>query len=121
MSDYKIVIPARYGSSRLPGKPLIELAGKPMIQHVFERAMDTSASEIVIATDDERIFEVAVGFGANVVMTDESHENGTERIAEVAEMFGWDDTSVIVNLQGTSQLIPRSLIRANCKRLVRQW
>ena len=118
MSDYKIVIPARYGSSRLPGKPLIELAGKPMIQHVFERAMDTNASEIVIATDDERIFEVAVAFGANVVMTDESHENGTERIAEVAEMLSWDDSTVIVNLQGDEPLIPRSLIELTAKGLL---
>lgn len=110
MSDYKIVIPARFGSSRLPGKPLIELAGKPMIQHVYERAVETGVSEIVIATDDQRIFDVAVSFGAKVVMTKVGHENGTERIAEVAFKMGWDDEDVIVNLQGDEPLIPRSLV-----------
>ncbi|HCM04926.1 MAG TPA: 3-deoxy-manno-octulosonate cytidylyltransferase, partial [Oceanospirillales bacterium] len=69
MANYKIVIPARYSSSRLPGKPLIELSGKPMIQHTYERALETGVKEIVIATDDQRIFDVAKGFGADVVMT----------------------------------------------------
>jgi 3-deoxy-manno-octulosonate cytidylyltransferase (CMP-KDO synthetase) len=110
MSQYKIVIPARYASSRLPGKPLIELAGKPMIQHVYERALETAVSDIVIATDDDRIRDAASGFGAEVVMTSPAHENGTERIAEVARIKGWDDDAVIVNLQGDEPLIPRSLV-----------
>lgn len=111
MSDYKIVIPARFGSSRLPGKPLIELAGKPMVQHVYERALEAGVSEVVIATDDQRIFDKATSFGANVVMTREDHENGTERIAEVAEKMGWRDEDVIVNLQGDEPLIPKNLIK----------
>lgn len=110
MNQYKIVIPARYASSRLPGKPLISLAGKPMIQHVYERALETGVDEIVIATDDERIRDVALAFGADVVMTSPDHENGTERIAEVARIKGWSDDVVIVNLQGDEPLIPRSLV-----------
>lgn len=118
MSRYKIVIPARYGSSRLPGKPLIELAGKPMIQHVYERALATGIQDIVVATDDERIFDVAKAFGANVVMTSIDHENGTERIAEVAAKLGWQGDDVIVNVQGDEPLIPRELIELTAKGLL---
>lgn len=118
MSDYKIVIPARYGSSRLPGKPLIMLAGKPMIQHVFERAKSTQASEIIIATDDQRIFDAAKGFGAEVVMTSPDHENGTERIAEVAGLRDWLPEDVIVNLQGDEPLIPVELIELTAQGLI---
>lgn len=110
MSDYKIVIPARYASSRLPGKPLIDLAGKPMVQHVYERALEAGASEVLVATDDERIRDAVGNFGGKVIMTSPEHENGTERIAEVAAIMGWDDDTVIVNLQGDEPLIPRSLI-----------
>lgn len=120
MSEFKIVIPARYGSSRLPGKPLIELAGKPMIQHVYERAKAVGVAErdILIATDDARIEEVAKSFGAQVVMTDPEHENGTERIAEVAERFEWSDDTVIVNLQGDEPLIPKELVELTAKGLL---
>lgn len=118
MADYKIVIPARYGSSRLPGKPLIMLAGKPMIQHVYERAQATGVADIVIATDDERIRDAALGFRAEVVMTSPDHENGTERIAEVARLKGWADDAVIVNLQGDEPLIPQSLIELTAKGLI---
>ncbi len=118
MADYKIVIPARYGSSRLPGKPLIMLAGKPMIQHVYERALATGVQDIVIATDDERIRDAALAFGADVVMTSPDHENGTERIAEVAQIKGWDAEAVIVNLQGDEPLIPQSLIEMTAASLL---
>ena len=118
MSDFKIVIPARYGSSRLPGKPLIELAGKTMIQHVYERAQAVGAVDIVIATDDERIEAAVKGFGADVVMTSPAHENGTERIAEVADQLGWSDSDVIVNLQGDEPLIPRDLIELTAQGLL---
>lgn len=118
MSDYKIVIPARYGSSRLPGKPLIELAGKPMIQHVYERAVETGVKEVVIATDDQRIFDMAKSFGAEVVMTSPEHENGTERIAEVAQKLGWQEQDVIVNLQGDEPLIPKALVELTAKGLL---
>lgn len=118
MSEYKIVIPARYGSSRLPGKPLIELAGKPMVQHVYERALATGVKEVVIATDDQRIYDAALGFGADVVMTRIDHENGTERIAEVAKIRNWKDQDVIVNLQGDEPLIPQKLIELTAQGLL---
>ena len=105
-----IVIPARYAATRLPGKPLLELAGKPMLQHVHERALASHASEVVIATDDERIARVADGFGARVCMTDPGHASGTERIAEVIEVMGWPDDEVVVNLQGDEPLMPVSLL-----------
>lgn len=118
MSTFKIVIPARFASSRLPGKPLISLAGKPMIQHVYERALATGVEDIVIATDDERIEQAAKNFGAQVVMTSPKHENGTERIAEVARIKNWSADSVIVNLQGDEPLIPKSLIELTAKGLL---
>ncbi|MFK4751856.1 3-deoxy-manno-octulosonate cytidylyltransferase [Oceanobacter antarcticus] len=118
MKNYKIVIPARYASSRLPGKPLIELAGKPMIQHVYERALEAGVDEVVVATDDQRIADVACSFGADVVMTSVDHENGTERIAEVARLRGWEDHDVIVNLQGDEPLIPRELIEKTAASLL---
>lgn len=118
MNSYKIVIPARYASSRLPGKPLIMLAGKPMIQHVYERALATGMQDIVIATDDNRIEAVAKGFGAEVVLTSEKHENGTERIAEVAQIKGWHSEDVIVNLQGDEPLIPQALIELTAQGLI---
>ncbi len=118
MSEYKIVIPARYGSSRLPGKPLIDLAGKPMVQHVYERALATGVKEVVIATDDQRIYDAAIEFGADVVMTRVDHENGTERIAEVAKLRCWDDDVVIVNLQGDEPLIPKQLIELTANGLL---
>lgn len=118
MNSYKIVIPARFSSSRLPGKPLIKLAGKPMIQHVYERALATGAEDIVIATDDDRIEAVAKEFGAEVVMTSAEHENGTERIAEVARIKEWPEDSVIVNLQGDEPLIPKSLIALTAQGLI---
>lgn len=118
MSDYKIVIPARYASSRLPGKPLIELAGKPMIQHVYERAVETGVQDIVIATDDARIESAACDFGADVMMTSPDHENGTERIAEVAKARQWSEDTIVVNLQGDEPLIPRSLIESTAQSLI---
>lgn len=118
MTDYKIVIPARYASTRLPGKPLLKLMGKPMIQHVYERAKATGVQDIVIATDDERISTVARGFAADVVMTSPAHENGTERIAEVAAIKSWSDDAVIVNLQGDEPLIPQSLIQLTAQSLI---
>jgi 3-deoxy-manno-octulosonate cytidylyltransferase (CMP-KDO synthetase) len=109
-TDFRIVIPARYASSRLPGKPLRLLAGRPMVQHVHERARASGAREIVIATDDERIAAVATGFGADVCMTSTAHTSGTERLAEVVAMLGWNDDDIIVNLQGDEPLMPPSLI-----------
>jgi 3-deoxy-manno-octulosonate cytidylyltransferase (CMP-KDO synthetase) len=110
-SAYKVVIPARYGSTRLPGKPLLTIAGKPMLQHVYERAAGSGADEVVIATDDARIESVATGFGAAVCMTSTAHSSGTERIAEVAGTLGWPNDSIVVNVQGDEPLLPPALIR----------
>jgi len=107
---YKIVIPARYQSTRLPGKPLLPLLGKPMIQHVFERAQACEADEIVVATDDERIAQSARAFGADVCLTRSDHPSGTERIAEVVAQRGWSEETLIVNVQGDEPLIPAELV-----------
>ncbi len=107
---YRIVIPARFGSTRLPGKPLLEIAGKPMLQWVYERAADCLAEEVVIATDDERIMQLAAGFGASAVLTSRDHASGTDRIAEVAALRGWTDEMVVVNLQGDEPGMPAELI-----------
>jgi 3-deoxy-manno-octulosonate cytidylyltransferase (CMP-KDO synthetase) len=108
---FRIVIPARYGSSRLPGKPLLELAGKPLLQWVYERALRCGADEVLVATDDERIATVARGFGAQVMLTAASHETGTDRIAEVADRAGWDPGVMVVNLQGDEPLMPAALVQ----------
>jgi 3-deoxy-manno-octulosonate cytidylyltransferase (CMP-KDO synthetase) len=110
MPDFVVVIPARYASVRLPGKPLREIHGKPMIQHVYERGCESAATEVVIATDDERIADAAEAFGATVCMTSDHHESGTERIAEVADLMDWRDEKVVVNLQGDEPTMPASLI-----------
>jgi 3-deoxy-manno-octulosonate cytidylyltransferase (CMP-KDO synthetase) len=107
---YRVVVPARYGSTRLPGKALLPLAGKPLIQWVYERARRSGAREVIIATDDERIARAARGFGAEVRMTASTHASGTDRIAEVARQEGWGDTDIVVNVQGDEPLMPEGLI-----------
>lgn len=108
---FKVVIPARYGSTRLPGKPLLDIAGKPMIAHVCQRALEAQADEVVVATDDERIFAAVANLGIQVVMTDPQHQSGTERIAQVAAELGWHEDEIIVNLQGDEPLIPSPYIK----------
>ena len=108
--DFKVVIPARYASTRLPGKPLREIAGRPMIQHVHQRARESGAGEIVIATDDQRIAETARGFGADVCLTGDHHGSGTERIAEVVAQRGWSEETIVVNLQGDEPVMPAALL-----------
>lgn len=111
--EFRVVIPARYASSRFPGKPLLELAGKPMLQHVWERACESGASEVVIATDDERIAVAATAFGADACMTAREHASGTDRIAEVVRSHGWADEDIVLNLQGDEPLTPpRALAQA---------
>ena len=107
---YHIIIPARYASTRLPGKSLLEIKGKPLIQHVFETASNTQASNIVIATDNDEIKNIAEAFAANVVMTLESHQSGTDRIAEVVSKLKLANDEIIVNLQGDEYGLPVSLI-----------
>ena len=111
MKDFAVVIPARYASVRLPGKPLLSIAGKPMLEHVWNRANESGASEIIVATDDERIADAAPAYSADVCMTAASHSSGTDRIAEVAAKRGWEDDRVVVNLQGDEPLMPPDLIR----------
>lgn len=108
--NFTVVIPARYGSSRFPGKPLADLAGKPMVQHVYEQAQKSRAERVVIATDDERIAVAAKAFGAEVCMTAADHPSGTDRLQEVSEKLGLAMDAILVNVQGDEPLIPPRLI-----------
>jgi 3-deoxy-manno-octulosonate cytidylyltransferase (CMP-KDO synthetase) len=108
---FRVVIPARYASTRFPGKPLVPLAGKPMLQWVYENAGRSGAHEVVVATDDPRIATVARAFGAPVAMTSPAHQSGTDRIAEAATRAGWDAADIVVNLQGDEPLLPPALLR----------
>ena len=110
MTEYRVIIPARYASTRLPGKPLQDIAGKPMIQRVYEQACRSQAKEVVIATDDQRIEAAAREFGANVVMTREDHESGTDRLQEVVSKLQLGDDEIVVNVQGDEPLIPPQVI-----------
>ncbi|MDX1517652.1 MAG: 3-deoxy-manno-octulosonate cytidylyltransferase [Woeseiaceae bacterium] len=110
MNDFVVVIPARYASTRLPGKPLREINGKPMLEHVWLRAAESRAREVVIATDDERIADAAEKFDGGVCMTGDHHRSGTERIAEVADLMDWGDDVIVVNLQGDEPAMPPQLI-----------
>ncbi|MCY4221698.1 MAG: 3-deoxy-manno-octulosonate cytidylyltransferase [Thiotrichales bacterium] len=105
-----VVIPARYASARLPGKPLADIAGKPMVIRVHERAVASGVGPVVVATDDERVVAVARASGADVVLTSRAHASGTDRIAEVAAMRGLGPETVVVNVQGDEPLLPPSLI-----------
>lgn len=109
--DFKVVIPARYASTRLPGKPLLDIAGRPMLQHVFERVQLSGASEVIIATDDARIAAAASGFNAEVCMTSSEHRSGTERLGEVVGKTGWGDDTIVVNVQGDEPMLPAALVR----------
>jgi 3-deoxy-manno-octulosonate cytidylyltransferase (CMP-KDO synthetase) len=110
MNEFVIVIPSRYASTRLPGKPLRDINGKTMLEHVHERARESAARDVVIATDDERIAEAAENFGGQVCMTGDQHRSGTERIAEVCDLLDWPDETIVVNLQGDEPTIPAALI-----------
>lgn len=103
---FTVVIPARYASQRLPGKPLADLDGKPLILHVCERAQGSGAAQVIVATDDERVRSACAAAGVDVQMTGTHHASGTDRLAEVAERRGWDDADIIVNLQGDEPLVP---------------
>lgn len=109
--DFHIVIPARYASTRLPGKPLAKLAGKALIQHVVERAREAGAASVAVATDDYMVRDACQQFGVKVVMTSRRHESGTDRIAEAVAQLALPDDAIVVNLQGDEPLMPAALPR----------
>jgi len=115
-----VIIPARYASTRLPGKPLLDIAGKPMIWHVYQRAIESGAAQVIIATDDRRIYQVMQDFGATVCMTATTHRSGTERIIEVVEKYDISNDSIVVNVQGDEPLLPPILIQQTAKSLENQ-
>ncbi|MBT0586498.1 3-deoxy-manno-octulosonate cytidylyltransferase [Alteromonas oceanisediminis] len=115
--DVVVVIPARYGSTRFPGKPLADIHGKPMIQHVYERGLEAQASRVVVATDDQRIVDAVKSFGGEVCVTSALHESGTERIAEVIDMLSIADPTIVVNVQGDEPFIPAENIRQVARNL----
>lgn len=118
MMEFKVVIPARYASSRFPGKPLADLGGQPLIRHVWSKALASGANEVVIATDDERIADTCRGFGARVCMTDADCASGTDRIAQAAARMGWADSTCVVNVQGDEPLIPPPYIKRTAAALI---
>src|SRR5690554_966233 len=107
---FHVIIPARYASTRLPGKPLQDIAGKPMIQHVWEQARRSSAATVTVATDDRRILDACRAFGADAVLTREDHPSGTDRLQEVASLLGLGDQEHVVNVQGDEPMVPPALI-----------
>lgn len=109
MIDFVVVIPARYDSERLPGKPLADIEGKPMLYWVHRQALQSGAEEVIVATDDERIAAAARQFGAHVELTRPDHASGTDRIAELADRLAWDDDRIVVNVQGDEPLMPPAL------------
>ena len=108
--SYTVIIPARYASTRLPGKPLLDIAGQPMIQHVWRRAGESQAQRVVIATDDQRIETACKRFDAEVCMTSPDHESGTDRLQEVVAKLGLADDDIVVNVQGDEPLLPATAI-----------
>ncbi len=117
MTAFNVVIPARHASTRLPGKPLLPIAGKPMVVRVAEQAAKSGAQQIWIATDHHAIANVAHEYGFKVCITRDSHVSGTDRIAEVVETQGWHDNTIVVNVQGDEPLMPPELIRAVAQHL----
>ena len=103
--EFVVVIPARYASTRLPGKPLADICGKPMIQHVYEKACLSGASQVIIATDHQKVFDEVSTFTNDVVMTREDHQSGTERLAEVVALLNLDSNTIVVNVQGDEPLL----------------
>lgn len=115
---FRVVIPARYASSRLPGKPLADIGGRPMVLHVLDRALQAGAESVVVATDDVRVLQAVEAAGHQALMTSPDHQSGTERLVEVAETLGWSDGTLVVNVQGDEPLIAPALIREAARQLV---
>lgn len=118
--SFTVIVPARYQSSRLPGKPLADINGKPMVQHVVERAEQSGAAEVIVATDDERIKAAVENFGGRVMMTASDHQSGTERLAEVIEQLALAEDEIVVNVQGDEPFIPPEIIRQVADNLANQ-
>ena len=115
--SFKVVIPARYASTRLPKKPLLDIAGKPMVIHVVQQALSSGAETVVVATDHEEIVQAVRQHGHQAVMTRADHSSGTDRIAEVAQYFRWADEAIVVNVQGDEPLISPQLIQEVARNL----
>jgi len=115
---FRVVIPARYASSRLPGKPLADIGGRPMVRHVLERALQAGAESVTVATDDVRVQRVVEAAGYQALLTSPDHQSGTERLVEVAETLDWPDDALVVNVQGDEPLIDPALIREAARQLV---
>ncbi|MCO4799478.1 MAG: 3-deoxy-manno-octulosonate cytidylyltransferase [Colwelliaceae bacterium] len=118
--SFVVVIPARFESSRLPGKVLADINGKPMIQWVVEKAEKSGAKKVIVATDNDEVSKVVTGFGGEVCKTRADHQSGTERLAEVMEQYNFDDDQVIVNVQGDEPFIPSENIAQVAKNLANQ-
>ena len=116
--SFRVVIPARYGSKRLPGKPLRSLAGTPVISHVWRRATESGANRVIVATDNQQIADVVQNIGGEAMLTDPDHVSGTDRVAEVAAKLGWKDDTVLINLQGDEPCMPAALITALARSLL---
>ncbi len=114
---YTVIIPARYASTRLPGKPLADICGKSMVQRAYEQAKKSNADRVIVATDNVEIEKVVKGFGGDVVMTRNDHESGTDRLAEVVDKLNLADDEIVVNVQGDEPLIPPSVIEQVAKNL----
>jgi len=108
--SFTVVIPARFASTRLPGKPLLLIGGQPMIQHVYKQALKSNAHQVIVATDDQRIMEAVQAFGGNVCMTSTEHVSGTDRIQEVVTQYQLADEHIVVNVQGDEPCIPPAVI-----------
>lgn len=117
--SFTVIIPARYASSRLPGKPLADIHGKPMIIRVMEQAKKSSANRVIIATDNQQVFDVVKSYNGEVILTSDKHNSGTERLAEVINSYKFADDEVIVNVQGDEPLIPPVIIDQVAENLVK--
>jgi len=111
MKSFKVVIPARLGSTRLPNKVLREVHGKPVVRHVWEAARMSGAEEVVVATDSQQVLDACRSFGADARMTEATHNSGTDRVNEIARQAGWPANTIVVNLQGDEPLMPADLVR----------
>lgn len=116
---FHVIIPARFASTRLPAKPLLDIVGKPMIQHVYERALQSGAKSVTVATDDERIKNCVEAFGGKALLTSTTHVSGTDRVLEAAEMLTCSNEDIIVNVQGDEPLIPPENIQQVAEALIK--